>query len=95
MRFKVVRICNSEANTCIPLDAVNFNLDLTLRNLEELGYTAERKDLMITAKKDGVEFTVYRTGKLLIHPMAKEKAKEAADIFYSSCIPNELEGRSQ
>jgi ribonuclease HIII len=94
MRFKVVRICNSEANTCIPLDAVNFDLDLTKKNLEQLGYSAERKDLMITAKKDGVEFTLYRTGKLLIHPMAKEKAKEAAEIFYAHCISSEPEDRS-
>jgi hypothetical protein len=95
MRFKVVRICNSEANTCIPLDAVNFDLDLTAKNLERSGHSVERKDLMITAKKDGVEYTVYRTGKLLIHPMAKEDAKEAADIFYRSCISNEPEDRTK
>lgn len=91
MRYKVVRICNSEANTCIPLEPAVFDLDRTADELIKLGYDVERKDLMLIAKKDGVEYTVYRTGKLLIHPMSKEKAKEAAAEFYPLCVPAEEE----
>lgn len=87
MRFKVVRICNSEANTCIPLDAVQFDLVNTAGMLESSGYSVDIKELMLVARKDGVEFTLYRTGKLLIHPMAKDKAKEAAEEFYRLCAP--------
>jgi len=86
MRYKVVRICNSEANTCIPLDPVAFNLDRTADELRKIGFDVERKELMLVAKKEGVEYTVYRTGKLLIHPMSKEKAKEAAAEFYPLCV---------
>jgi hypothetical protein len=46
----------------------------------------ENKGLMVVASKDGVEYTVYRTGKLLIHPMDKELAKKAADEFYPLCV---------
>jgi hypothetical protein len=38
------------------------------------------------ATKDGVEFIIYRTGKLLIHPMTKERSKDAAEEFYSLCV---------
>ena len=86
MRFKVVRICNSEANTCIPLEPVRFDLERTAEKLRELGYSVENKGMMVVASKDGVEYTVYRTGKLLIHPMEKELAKEAADEFYPLCV---------
>lgn len=87
MRYKVVRICNSEANTCIPLEPAVFDLERTAESLSKLGYQVERKDLMLIAKKDGVEYTVYRTGKLLIHPMSKERAKEVAAEFYPLCVP--------
>jgi len=91
MRYKVVRICNSEANTCIPLDPAVFDLDRTGEELRKLGYDVERKELMLVAKKDGVEYTIYRTGKLLIHPMSKEKAKEVAAELYPLCVPAQEE----
>ncbi|QLH74457.1 MAG: hypothetical protein HPY73_02645 [Methanomassiliicoccales archaeon] len=93
MRFKVVRICNSEANTCIPLDDVRFDLDATAIKLKEQGFDVGQKGLMLVARKDGVEYTIYRTGKLLIHPMEKEKAKAAADEFYPLCVKMPLEER--
>ena len=46
MKFKVVRICNSEANTCIPLEPVRFDLQRTAGKLRELGYSVENKGLM-------------------------------------------------
>lgn len=81
-----MRICNSEANTCIPLEAVHFDLAATGESLRGHGYEVDGKNLMVVARKDGIEYTIYRTGKLLIHPLAKEKAKEAADRFYADCI---------
>jgi TATA-box binding protein (TBP) (component of TFIID and TFIIIB) len=86
MKFKVVRICNSETNTCIPLEPSRFDLERTASRLHDLGYQVENKGLMVMATKDGVEFIIYRTGKLLIHPMAKERTKDAAEEFYSLCV---------
>jgi hypothetical protein len=86
MRYKVVRICNSEANTCIPLDPAHFDLKRTGEELLRLGFEVEEKHFMLIAKKNGVEYTVYRTGKLLIHPMKLEDAKAAAAEFYPLCV---------
>jgi hypothetical protein len=86
MKFKVVRICNSEANTCIPLEPARFDMEMTADKLSDLGYKVENKGMMVIALKDRVEYTIYRTGKLLIHPMDKERAKEAADEFYLLCV---------
>ena len=54
----------------------------------------ENKGLMVVASKDGVEYTVYRTGKLLIHPMDKDLAKGAADDFYPLCVESAGDGMS-
>jgi hypothetical protein len=86
MKFKVVRICNSEANTCIPLEKVRFDLDATAAKLRELGYSTEVKGMLLRAVKDGVEYSVYRTGKILIHPMLLDVAKDAAEKFYPLCV---------
>lgn len=86
-----MRICNSEANTCIPLDAARFDLEGTASRLRSLGYELELKQLMMIARKDGVEYTLYRTGKLLIHPMSKEAAKDAAADFYQLCMASKDE----
>ena len=82
----MVRICNSEANTCIPLEPARFDMEMTADKLRDLGYRVENKGMMVMALKDGVEYTIYRTGKLLIHPMEKERAKEAAEEFYRLCV---------
>ncbi|MFA5312127.1 MAG: hypothetical protein WC375_02270 [Methanomassiliicoccales archaeon] len=91
MKYKVVRICNSEANTCIPLERARFDLDATAARLRDLGFTTEDKELMLLAKKGGVEYSFYRTGKLLIHPMKQDDAKDAAEIFYALCVEMPLE----
>ncbi len=39
------------------------------------------RDLL--ASKDGVEVSVHRTGRLVIHPAEKERAREIADEFYA------------
>jgi len=86
MKYKVVRICNSEANTCIPLNEVRFDLEATAAKLKDLGFSAEIKGMMVKASKDGIEYSIYRTGKLLIHPMEQEKAKDAADRLFPLCV---------
>jgi hypothetical protein len=41
---------------------------------------------MLTVKKDGVEYTIYRTGKVLIHPAPLEKAKGMAESLYTMLV---------
>ena len=82
MRFKVVRICGSEANTVLPEERVIFDLKRSVPVLQEAGYDVSERDVMLLATRDGVEVSVYRTGRMVIHPAEKERAREMADQFY-------------
>ncbi len=37
---------------------------------------------MLLATREGVEVSVYRTDRMVIHPAEKEKAGEMADMFH-------------
>ncbi len=82
MKFKVVRICGSVANTVLPEERIVFDLTRSVLILEDLGYSVTDRDVMLLATKDGVEVSVYRTGRMVIHPAEKEKAWELADALY-------------
>jgi ribonuclease HIII len=86
MRFKVVRICNSEANTVIPLEHFSLDMTASAAKLAEHGYEVQDQELMLVARKDGVEYTIYRTGKVLIHPAPLEKAKGMAESLYTMLV---------
>lgn len=83
MRFKVVRICGSEANTVLPEERVSFDLERSASSLRERGYAVSDRSAMLLATKDGVEVSVHRTGRLVIHPAEKERAREIADELYA------------
>ena len=82
MMFKVVRICGSAANTVLPEERIAFDLKRSASILQGLGYIVSVKNVLIVATKDGVEVSVYRTGRMVIHPAEKERAREMADQFY-------------
>jgi hypothetical protein len=82
MMFKVVRICGSVANTVLPEERIVFDLTRSALILEDLGYSVTDRDVMLLATKDGVEVSVYRTGRMVIHPAEKEKAWELANELY-------------
>ncbi len=82
MRFKVVRICGSEANTVLPEERIAFDLPRAATILQDLGYTVSNRGVMLLATKDGIEVSIYRTGRMVIYPAEKERAKEMADVLY-------------
>ncbi|MEI6797508.1 MAG: hypothetical protein WCK39_11645 [Methanomassiliicoccales archaeon] len=86
MRFKVVRICNSEANTVIPLEHFNLDMAMSAEQLSGGGFEVQNREMMLIAKKEGVEYTIYRTGKVLIHPAPLEKAKGMAESLYTMLV---------
>jgi ribonuclease HIII len=86
MRFKVVRICNSEANTVIPLEHICLDLARTAESLNGAGFEVMDQEMMLIARKEGVEYTIYRTGKVLIHPAPLEKAKGMAEELYPNLV---------
>jgi hypothetical protein len=82
MMFKVVRICGSEANTVLPEERITFDLKRSVSILTGMGYTVTDRDMMLVATKDGVEVSLYRTGRMVIHPAEKEIARDMAELFY-------------
>ena len=82
MMFKVVRICGSAANTVLPEERVSFDLKRSASVLRALGFSVSERDVMLLATRDGVEVSVYRTGRMVIHPAEKERAREMADELY-------------
>jgi hypothetical protein len=82
MMFKVVRICGSEANTVLPEERISFDLKRSAALLRERGFTVSDRGAMLLATKEGVEVSVHRTGRLVIHPAEKERARELAAELY-------------
>jgi hypothetical protein len=82
VRFKVVRICGSIANTVLPEERIKFDLKGSIPILQDLGFTVLDREVMLLATKDGIEVSIYRTGRMVIHPAEKEKAREMADELY-------------
>jgi hypothetical protein len=86
MRFKVVRICGSAANTVLPEERITFDLKESTKVLEGLGYIVVDREVMLLANRDGIEVSVYRTGRMVIHPAEKETAREMAERFYTTLV---------
>lgn len=89
MIFKVVRICGSEANTVLPEERITFDLSQSATILQTLGYTISNRGVMLLATKDGIEVSIYRTGRMVIHPAEKERAREMADVLYGTLARSE------
>jgi hypothetical protein len=86
MRFKVVRICGSAANTVLPEERITFDLKGSAAVLEGQGYSVADRGVMLVANRDGIEVSVYRTGRMVIHPAEKETAREMAERFYETLV---------
>jgi ArsR family metal-binding transcriptional regulator len=66
---------------------VRYDLKASAAALALDGYEVEDKEVMIVARRAGIEITVYINGRLMMAPMDdKESAKRSADSFYSLLI---------
>jgi hypothetical protein len=52
-----------------PEEMIILDLDEVEACLIDNGYEAENDELMVMTSIDGVSTTVYRTGRLMMHPM--------------------------
>lgn len=84
MRYKVLRICQSDAQTVVPQEPVRFDLDRAAELLEGAGFLVTHSDVLVIAKRDRTEVTVYTNGRLMVQPTKdKEQAAAVADEIYS------------
>ncbi len=83
MKFKVVRMCKDEALTIVPTQVVRFDLLKAESILREHGYEVSNLGVMINATKDGLTFTLYKSGRMIMNPgVDKKKAETLASDFY-------------
>ena len=83
----MIRICKSEAMSAVPQTPIRFDLDKSSPVLRAHGYEVTENPVMVIAKKDGMEITVYMNGRLLITPATdKEAVKELAEGFYTCMV---------
>jgi hypothetical protein len=88
MKFRIIRICKSEAMSAVPQTPIRFDLVRSSASLRDHGYDVEENPVMSIAKKDGVEVTMYMNGRLLVAPATnKEAVRELAELFYSYLVP--------
>jgi ArsR family metal-binding transcriptional regulator len=84
MRFKVLRVCQSNALSVVPQEVVRFDLDKAAEVLGEAGYLVTHSDVLVIASKDGKEITLYTNGRLMMHPVeGRDAAATLADEFYA------------
>ena len=87
MNYRLIRVCKGEAMSAIPQTVVRYDLKASAAALALNGYEVEDKEVMIVARRAGIEITVYINGRLMMAPMDdKESAKRSADSFYSLLI---------
>jgi hypothetical protein len=69
--------------SAIPQTVVRYDLKASAAALALDGYEVEDKEVMIVARRSGIEITLYINGRLMMAPMDdKESAKRSADSFY-------------
>ena len=87
MKFRIIRICKSEAMSAVPQAPIRFDLDRSSASLRSRGYEVQENPVMVIAKKDNVEITLYMNGRLLVTPATeKEAVREMAEVFYSYLV---------
>ncbi len=85
MRFKLVRVCESNALAAVPQESARYDLVKAARALENAGYTVDEQGVMLIARKGKAEYTLYQNGRLLLHPAPdKEASKRAAEALYAA-----------
>lgn len=84
MKFRIIRICKSEAMSAVPQSPIRFDLERSSASLRNNGYDVQENPVMVIAKKDNMEITLYMNGRLLVTPATDKNAvRELAETFYS------------
>ncbi len=85
VKFKVVRLCKDEAVSIVPTQMLRYDLNRAARLLEERGYDVVSQGLMIIAKGQGHEVTLYASGRILLSGVKdRGEAAEVAEQVYAT-----------
>ncbi len=87
MRFRVERICRTDSMSAVPMEKVRFDLPASAESIGKAGYTVETHELYLVMTVDGLDVTVYPSGRVLIHPINdKKRAKELAQRLFEMMV---------
>jgi TATA-box binding protein (TBP) (component of TFIID and TFIIIB) len=87
MKFRIIRICKSEAMSAVPQSPIRFDLERSSASLRNNGYEVQDNPVMVIAKKEDMEITLYMNGRLLATPATdKDAVRELAETFYSYLV---------
>ncbi len=87
MRFRIIRICKSDAMSAVPQSPIRFDLEKSSDSLRNNGYEVQENPVMVIAMKDEIEVTLYMNGRLLVTPATdKDAVRELAETFYSHLV---------
>ncbi len=91
MTFYVLKPCQGKAAFEVLLKSnARIKFAECIPNLEENGYEVVDAGIMIVAKRNDIEISIYPSAKLLIKCVSKEKAKEEANAIYGLLGVSEL-----
>ena len=83
MRFKVLRVCQSNALSIVPQEVVRYDLDKAAEVLSAAGYRVTHSEVLVIASSSGKEITLYTNGRLMVLPVeSREAASALAEQFY-------------
>lgn len=84
VRFKVVRLCKEDAVSIVPTEVLRYDLEKAAKLLEANGYDIVSQGLMIIAKGEEHEMTLYASGRMLLSGSNdKERAGDLAKSIYA------------
>ncbi|MCX6650609.1 MAG: hypothetical protein NT131_03000 [Methanomassiliicoccales archaeon] len=87
MKFRVERICHTDSISAVPMERQRFDLNVSVKNLQAAGLSVEQHELYIVTDVDGLNVTIYPSGRFLYHPLNdKAKAKELTGRLFALLI---------
>ena len=79
MKYKMERMCRCDSISAVPMERQRFDLKASEKSLKAAGYEVGYQELFLTLMVDGMDLTIYSSGRILFHPAKdKVKAKELA-----------------
>jgi hypothetical protein len=91
MKFKTERICCTNSMSAAPLERFRFDLKASIPNLQAAGLKVEAQELYIITDVDGLNVTIYPSGRFLFHPLNdKVKAKQISEKLYALLVKEQI-----
>ncbi|MEW5937041.1 MAG: hypothetical protein AB1665_04375 [Candidatus Thermoplasmatota archaeon] len=83
--FIVVRTCSADAYDAVPQRLMRIEISEALPALSRAGYRVlADAGRMCVLEKDGLEITLYSSGRVLVRIESAEAAEEAAKALYEA-----------